>query len=56
MTPCQGRRDPFSSLNPRIKVGKIVGEPLKVHHVGTHQERKSGSRNCSNGSVRGRNR
>jgi peptide/nickel transport system ATP-binding protein/oligopeptide transport system ATP-binding protein len=33
-------QDPFSSLNPRIKVGKIVGEPLKVHHVGTAQERQ----------------
>src|SRR3954471_5332956 len=32
-------QDPFSSLNPRIKVGKIVGEPLKVHGVGDQNER-----------------
>ena len=31
--------DPFSSLNPRIKAGDIVGEPLKVHGVGNKQER-----------------
>jgi oligopeptide/dipeptide ABC transporter ATP-binding protein len=33
-------QDPFSSLNPRIRVGKIVGEPLKVHNVGTRLERQ----------------
>jgi oligopeptide/dipeptide ABC transporter ATP-binding protein len=33
-------QDPFSSLNPRIRVGKIVGEPLKVHGVGDKQERE----------------
>jgi oligopeptide/dipeptide ABC transporter ATP-binding protein len=32
-------QDPFSSLNPRIRVGKIVGEPLKVHGVGDKAER-----------------
>ena len=32
-------QDPFSSLNPRIKAGDIVGEPLKVHGVGDKQER-----------------
>ena len=32
-------QDPFSSLNPRIRVGKIVGEPLKVHGVGDKQDR-----------------
>src|SRR5690349_797778 len=24
-------QDPYSSLNPRMKVGDIVGEPIKVH-------------------------
>lgn len=24
-------QDPFSSLNPRITVGKLVGEPIEVH-------------------------
>jgi oligopeptide/dipeptide ABC transporter ATP-binding protein len=33
-------QDPFSSLNPRIRVGKIVGEPLKVHGVGDKEERR----------------
>ena len=32
-------QDPFSSLNPRIRVGEIVGEPLKVHGVGDKSER-----------------
>ncbi len=32
-------QDPFSSLNPRIKAGEIVGEPLKVHGVGDRGER-----------------
>jgi oligopeptide/dipeptide ABC transporter ATP-binding protein len=34
-------QDPFSSLNPRIRVGEIVGEPLKVHGVGDKQEREA---------------
>ena len=33
-------QDPFSSLNPRIRVGKIVGEPLRVHGVGDPGERE----------------
>src|SRR5580658_1640406 len=33
-------QDPFSSLNPRIRVGKIVGEPLKVHGIGDKAERE----------------
>jgi len=32
-------QDPFSSLNPRIRAGEIVGEPLKVHGVGDKVER-----------------
>ncbi len=32
-------QDPFSSLNPRIRVGDIVGEPLMVHGIGDKQER-----------------
>ena len=34
-------QDPFSSLNPRIRVGEIVGEPLKVHGVGDKDEREA---------------
>ncbi|MEQ6203412.1 oligopeptide/dipeptide ABC transporter ATP-binding protein [Sulfitobacter sp. HNIBRBA2951] len=34
-------QDPFSSLNPRMSVGKLVGEPLEVHAPDlTAQERR----------------
>ncbi|HST13393.1 MAG TPA: dipeptide ABC transporter ATP-binding protein [Gaiellaceae bacterium] len=33
-------QDPYASLNPRKRVGSIVGEPLEVHGVGTDVERK----------------
>jgi len=33
-------QDPFGSLNPRMTVGSIVGEPLAVHKVGTTRERR----------------
>jgi len=32
-------QDPYSSLNPRMTVGDIVGEPLVVHGVGARRER-----------------
>jgi peptide/nickel transport system ATP-binding protein len=32
-------QDPFASLNPRMTLLDIVGEPLLVHGVGTEQER-----------------
>ena len=35
-------QDPFSSLNPRMRVGSIVEEPLIIHHIGSAHERKSG--------------
>jgi oligopeptide/dipeptide ABC transporter ATP-binding protein len=34
-------QDPFSSLNPRMTVGEIVGEPLLIHNIGTKEERKT---------------
>ena len=33
-------QDPYSSLNPRMRVRNIVGEPLMVHQIGTEAERK----------------
>lgn len=32
-------QDPYASLNPRMTVGSIVGEPLDIHNVGTPSER-----------------
>jgi oligopeptide/dipeptide ABC transporter ATP-binding protein len=32
-------QDPFSSLNPRMTVGALVGEPLAIHDVGRPAER-----------------
>ena len=35
-------QDPYGSLNPRMKIGQIVAEPLLVHHLAADtQERKS---------------
>ena len=34
-------QDPYSSLNPRITIGKAITEPLTVHHIGSSlKERK----------------
>ena len=33
-------QDPYSSLNPRMRVGAIVEEPLVIHKVGTREERR----------------
>ncbi len=33
-------QDPYASLNPRMNVAGIVGEPLDIHDVGTKAERR----------------
>ena len=34
-------QDPYSSLNPRMKAGDIVEEPLIIHRLGTRPERRA---------------
>src|SRR5687768_3034488 len=33
-------QDPYSSLNPRMRAGDIVEEPLVIHNVGSRAERQ----------------
>ncbi|MDB5818887.1 MAG: oligopeptide/dipeptide transporter, ATP-binding protein, partial [Rhizobacter sp.] len=33
-------QDPFASLNPRLRVGTLVEEPLRVHGIGTAASRR----------------
>lgn len=34
-------QDPFSSLNPRMRIDELVAEPLVIHGIGTARERES---------------
>lgn len=33
-------QDPYASLNPRMTVGSIIGEPLEIHNIGNVTERR----------------
>jgi len=33
-------QDPFGSLDPRMRIGKAISEPLEVHNIGTKKERE----------------
>jgi peptide/nickel transport system ATP-binding protein len=33
-------QDPYDSINPRMKIGDIISEPLEIHNIGNKNERK----------------
>jgi oligopeptide/dipeptide ABC transporter ATP-binding protein len=33
-------QDPYSSLNPRRRIGELIGEPLDIHAIGSPKERQ----------------
>jgi oligopeptide/dipeptide ABC transporter ATP-binding protein len=34
-------QDPFASLDPRKTIAQIIGEPLKIHNIGTEEEKRA---------------
>jgi oligopeptide/dipeptide ABC transporter ATP-binding protein len=41
-------QDPYASLNPRWTIARIVGEPLRVHHIGTRRQQRERVRELLN--------
>jgi oligopeptide transport system ATP-binding protein len=37
-------QDPYASLNPRKRVGRIVAAPMRIHRVGSQRERRARAR------------
>lgn len=33
-------QDPYSSLSPRMKIGKTIAEPMEIHNIGTKESQK----------------
>ncbi len=31
-------QDPFASLNPRYSIGSLIGEPMRIHDIGTRKQ------------------
>ena len=35
------QQNPYDSINPRMRIGEIISEPLEIHNIGNKQERIS---------------
>ena len=33
------QQNPYDSINPRMRIGEIISEPLEIHEIGNKQER-----------------
>ncbi|MDX6479750.1 MAG: peptide/nickel transport system ATP-binding protein, partial [Gaiellaceae bacterium] len=34
-------QDPYASLNPRKRVGTIISDPMRIHHLGDRNDRRT---------------